>query len=123
MSFDELAKQAGLVIENLDRVKTLNMALLEKGQIGLYDPGKWMQPHLRETAGIEILQRPEEAGEAGLSGWIYVDDVIGSFEPPPCLILRPKSLVVGVWLIVGVIMYCKTWALSLIANNLLNSYK
>ena len=96
MSFDELAKQAGLVIENLDRVKTLNMALLEKGQIGLYDPGKWMQPHLRETAGIEILQRPEEAGEAGLSGWIYVDDVIGSFEPPPCLILRPKSLVVGV---------------------------
>ncbi|MGW8208432.1 MAG: cobalt-precorrin 5A hydrolase, partial [Syntrophobacteria bacterium] len=96
MSFDELAKQAGLVIENLDRVKTLNMALLKEGQIGLYDPGKWLQPHLRETAGLEILQRSEEAGEAELSGWIYVDDVIGSFEPPPCLVLRPKSLVVGV---------------------------
>ncbi|MGD8688274.1 MAG: cobalamin biosynthesis protein, partial [Syntrophobacterales bacterium] len=31
-----------------------------------------------------------------LSGWIYVDDMLGSFEPPPCLVLRPKSLVVGV---------------------------
>jgi len=96
MSFDELAKQAGLVIENLPRVKTLNMALLKEGQIGLYDPEKWLQPHIPETAGLEILQRPEEAGEAGLSGWIYVDDMLGSFEPPPCLVLRPKSLVVGV---------------------------
>jgi cobalt-precorrin 5A hydrolase len=38
----------------------------------------------------------EEARVAELSGWIYVDDMLGSFEPPPCLILRPKSLVVGV---------------------------
>ena len=96
ISFDELAKQAGLVIENLDRVKTLNMALLKEGKIGLYDPGKWLQPHLPETARLEILQHPEEAGETELSGWVYVDDLIGSFEPPPCLILRPKSLVVGV---------------------------
>ena len=72
ISFDELAKRAGLVIENLPRVKTLNMALLKEGRIGLYDPGKWLQPHIPETAGLEILQRPEAAGEAGLSGWIYV---------------------------------------------------
>ena len=95
ISFDELAKQAGLVIENLDRVKTMNMALLQQGQIGLYDPGKWLQPHLPQGTGLKILQRPEEAGKAGLSGWVYVDDRHGSFEPPPCLILRPKSLVVG----------------------------
>jgi cobalt-precorrin 5A hydrolase len=42
------------------------------------------------------LEKPEAAREAGLSGWIYVDDMLGSFEPPPCLILRPRSLVVGV---------------------------
>ena len=95
-SFDDLARQAGLVIENLDRVKTLNMALLKEEKIGLYDPGKWLQPYIPETAGLRILQRSEEAGEAGLSGWIYVDDMLGSFEPPPCLVLRPKSLVVGV---------------------------
>jgi precorrin-4/cobalt-precorrin-4 C11-methyltransferase len=95
-SFDQLAKHAGLVIENLPRVKTLNMALLEEGQIGLYDPGKWLRPHIAETASLEILERPEAAREAGLSGWIYVDDMLGSFEPPPCLVLRPKSLVVGV---------------------------
>jgi len=96
ISFDELAKKAGLVIENLDRVKTLNMALLRGGQIGVYDPGKWLPPHIGETAGLRILQRPEEAGEAGLAGWIYVDDMRASFEPPPCLVLRPKSLVLGV---------------------------
>ena len=38
ISFDELAQQAGLIIENLERIKTLNMALLEEKQIGLYDP-------------------------------------------------------------------------------------
>jgi precorrin-4 C11-methyltransferase len=96
ISFDELAKQAGLVIENLDRVKTMNMALLNQGQIGLYDPGKWLQPHIPETAGLRTLQRPEEAKGAGLSGWIYVGDTLGSFEPPPCLVMIPKSLVVGV---------------------------
>ena len=95
ISFDELAKQAGLAIENLDRVKTMNMALLKQGQIGLYDPGKWLQPHLPQGTGLKILHRPEEAGKAGLSGWVYVDDRLGSFEPPPCLVLRPKSLVVG----------------------------
>ena len=96
ISFDDLAAHAGLVIENLDRVKTMNMALLKEEQIGLYDPGKWLQPHLPDTAGLKILQLPEEADKAELSGWIYVSDTLGSFEPPPCLILRPKSLVVGV---------------------------
>jgi precorrin-4 C11-methyltransferase len=95
-SFDELAKYAGLVIENLDRVKTLNMALLKEEQIGLYDPRKWLEPHIPVTVDLEILERPEAAAEAGLSGWIYVDDMLGSFEPPPCLVLRPRSLVVGV---------------------------
>ena len=96
VSFDDLAVHAGLVIENLDRVKTMNMALLKEGQIGLYDPGKRLQPHLPDTAGLKILQLPEEADKAVLSGWIFVGDTLGSFEPPPCLILRPKSLVVGV---------------------------
>jgi precorrin-4/cobalt-precorrin-4 C11-methyltransferase len=96
ISFDELAKHAGMVIENLDRVKTLNMALLKEGQIGLYDPGKWLRPHMPESATLEILEQPEAARETGLSGWIYVDDMLGSFEPPPCLVLRPRSLVVGV---------------------------
>ncbi|MEJ2431467.1 MAG: cobalt-precorrin 5A hydrolase, partial [Deltaproteobacteria bacterium] len=51
ISFDELAKQAGLVIENLDRVKTMNMALLKQGQIGLYDPGNWLRPHIPQATG------------------------------------------------------------------------
>jgi precorrin-4 C11-methyltransferase len=96
ISFDDLAGQAGLVIENLDRVKTINMALLKEGQIGLYDPGKWLQRYLPDTAELQILQLPEEAGKGGLSGWIFVSDTLGFFEPPPCLIVRPKSLVVGV---------------------------
>jgi precorrin-4/cobalt-precorrin-4 C11-methyltransferase len=96
LSFDELAQRAGLVIENLDRVKTLNMAVLEEQQIGLFDPGRWLQPLVPDAAGIKVLKELEEARVAKLSGWIYVYDMLGSFEPPPCLVLRPKSLVVGV---------------------------
>jgi cobalt-precorrin 5A hydrolase len=96
LSLDELAQRVGLVIENLDRVKTLNMALLEEQQIGLFDPGGWLQPLVPDSAGIKILKNLNEARAAELSGWIYVDDMLGSFEPPPCLVLRPKSLVVGV---------------------------
>jgi precorrin-4/cobalt-precorrin-4 C11-methyltransferase len=96
LSLDELAQRVGLVIENLDRVKTLNMALLEEQQIGLFDPGGWLQPLVPDSAGIKILKDLNEARAAELSGWIYVDDMLGSFEPPPCLVLRPKSLVVGV---------------------------
>jgi cobalt-precorrin 5A hydrolase len=72
------------------------MALLEKKQIGLFDPGSWLQPLIPESAGIKLLERPEEARDKKLSGWIYVEEMLGSFEPPPCLVLRPKSLVVGV---------------------------
>jgi precorrin-4 C11-methyltransferase len=96
LSFDELAQRAGLVIENLDRLKTLNMAVLEERQIGLYDPGRWFQPLVPDSAGIKLLEGLEEVRVATLSGWIYVDDELGFFEPPPCLVLRPKSLVVGV---------------------------
>jgi cobalt-precorrin 5A hydrolase len=96
LSFDELAERAGLVIENLDRVKTLNMAVLEERQIGLFDPGRWLQPLIPDSAGIKLLEGLEEVRAAKLSSWIYVDDMLGSFEPPPCLVLRPKSLVVGV---------------------------
>lgn len=96
LSFDELAQRAGLVIENVDRIKTLNMAVLEEEPIGLFDPGRWFQPLVPDSAGIKVLEGLEEAREAQLSGWIYVEDMLGSFEPPPCLVLRPKSLVVGV---------------------------
>jgi cobalt-precorrin 5A hydrolase len=96
VSFDELAKSAGLVIENLERVKTCNMALLEELQIGLFDPGKWLQPLIPESLDLKLLAKPEEAAAAGISCWIYVDERLAFFEPPPCLVLRPKSLVVGV---------------------------
>ncbi len=95
-SVDELAKRAGLVIENLERVKTLNMALLEERQIGLFDPGRWLQRLIPESVDLRLLNEPAEAGDAEVSCWIYVDERFTSFEPPPCLILRPKSLVVGV---------------------------
>jgi precorrin-4/cobalt-precorrin-4 C11-methyltransferase len=96
VSFDELAMDAGLVIENLERVKTLNMALLEDRQIGLFDPGKWLQLSTPESVDLRLLKEPGEARDGGVDCWVYVDDRLTSFEPPPCLVLRPKSLVVGV---------------------------
>jgi precorrin-4/cobalt-precorrin-4 C11-methyltransferase len=96
ISFDELAKLGGLVIENVDKVKTLNLALLEERPIGIYDPGHRLRHLIPKTLRLTELKRPEEAREAEVAGWIYIDEMLGSFEPPPCLILRPKSLVVGV---------------------------
>ena len=96
VSFDELAKRAGLVIENLGRVKTCNMALLEERQIGLFDPGRWLQPLIPKSLHLRLLKEPEEARDGRAYCWIYVGEGLGFFEPPPCLILRPKSLVVGV---------------------------
>jgi cobalt-precorrin 5A hydrolase len=95
-SFDDLAKVAGLVIENLERVKTLNMALLEGRRIGLFDPEGWLRPLIPDSANLKLLGEPEEAREVDLAAWIYVDIRLASFEPPPCLILRPKNLVIGV---------------------------
>ena len=83
VSFDELAKCAGLVIENLGRVKALNMALLEGQEIGLFDPGKWLQPLIPESVHLRLLEEPEEAKGSGVSCWIYVDERLNSFEPPP----------------------------------------
>ncbi|UCG14443.1 MAG: cobalamin biosynthesis protein, partial [Deltaproteobacteria bacterium] len=96
LSFDELAVRAGLVIENLEAVKELNLGLLEERRIGLFDPGKWLQPLVPRSTQLELLERPEAARQEDLSGWVYVDERLASFEPPRCLILRPRSLVVGV---------------------------
>jgi precorrin-4 C11-methyltransferase len=96
LSWDELAKRAGLLIENLDRVKTLNMAILKEERIGLYDPARWVRPLMPESTDVADLKRPEEARDTGLYGWIYVGEGTDHFEPPPCLVVRPPSLVVGV---------------------------
>ncbi|UCE82509.1 MAG: precorrin-4 C(11)-methyltransferase [Deltaproteobacteria bacterium] len=96
VSFDELAMHGGLVIENLERVKTLNMALLEGQEIGLFDPGRWLHHLVPESVRLRPLKEPEEARDVGVSCWIFVGEGFASFEPPPCLILRPKNLVVGV---------------------------
>ena len=95
-SFDDLAKRAGLVIENLEGIKTCNMALLENRQIGLFDPGGWLQRLIPAHVNLRVLMEPKEVKDLGVSCWIYVDEGFAFFEPPPCLILRPKNLVVGV---------------------------
>lgn len=42
LSVDMLAQQKGLAIGNIDRVKTVNMALLEGETVQLHDPDDWL---------------------------------------------------------------------------------
>lgn len=92
---DRLAKEADLDIENLDRVKSVHMGFLENRIVGLFDPGERLLPLIPAGVNLRVLTRTQEAAEGDLAAWIYVHEGTGAFEPPPCLILRPRTLVVG----------------------------
>jgi len=86
-SIDVVAQERGLGIENPDGIKIVNMALLEKRRIEVFDPYNLLKNALPETT---ILQ-PATKNTA----MIYVGDEIKEL-PPACLVLRPRTLVAGI---------------------------
>lgn len=82
---DALAAEAGLFIENPEAIKVVNMAVLNGTTVGLHDPYGFLRPHLASI--------PTQRG-IGQTPGIYVDDVQLDL-PPQILVLRPRSLVLG----------------------------
>ncbi|MFZ2088079.1 MAG: cobalt-precorrin 5A hydrolase [Desulfobaccales bacterium] len=95
-ALDLLAAQAGLIIENLDGVKEVSMALLSGEPVKLVDPDGLLSPalegyahHFNRTGDLD------SALAADLQPTVYV-----GFEERPWprgwLRLRPRSLIAGV---------------------------
>jgi len=92
---DTLACELGLVIENPGAIKHVSMAFLKGRTVRLHDPYDLMRnrlpPELRRDDGKGALPSvnpiPEGPG-------IYIDDRVVDL-PPRVLILRPRSLAVG----------------------------
>ncbi len=88
-AIDVLAQSKGLHIDNPGRIKTLNMAILNRESIRIHDPYGLVGPDLKK-AGVVLR---ETAGNTRTG--LVVDDRLtaGSDEQ---LVLRPRSLVAGI---------------------------
>ncbi len=100
-AIDVLALENGLTIENPGAIKTVNMALVKRQPIGVYDPYMFFEDTLfnRESAafyrlshdGHKIAQNEEIISHP----IVYINDSIMDL-PSEALILRPPSLVAGI---------------------------
>lgn len=84
---DLLARELGLVIENPEAIKHMNMALLTDAPFYCHDPFELMTsrlPRSTEALASDFASRPG----------VYVDDRCAEL-PPQVLVLRPPTLVAG----------------------------
>jgi cobalt-precorrin 5A hydrolase len=100
-AIDVMALENGLVIENPEAIKNVNMALLKREKIGVHDPFNFLTRKLLnlESAVFQkfthninkLFQQPEIKKYSN----VYVDDIIKDL-PSTVLILRPPTLVAGI---------------------------
>ncbi len=92
-AIDTMAVDRDLVIENLQAVKGVNMALLSGRKILLYDPhgvfGDDLADYARPLGDEELTSLPQDQPV------VYVDDRLMNL-PGSALILRPRSLAAGI---------------------------
>ena len=84
-SIDLIAKELDLAIENPGIIKSVNMALLERETIEVFDPYGILKDSLKGEA----------LGGGKNQPMIYVGDETKEL-PPACLVLRPRTLVAGI---------------------------
>jgi cobalt-precorrin 5A hydrolase len=92
-SLDMLARDSGLVIENLDAVKTVNGGLLAGQVVQLFDPEGHLAIPPEHCARFEWVAAPhllEPQRPAVVVSWREVS------VPAGCLVLRPRVVVAGV---------------------------
>ncbi len=89
-SIDMIAKSQGLVIETPDVIKSINMAFLKGETIRVTDPFSMVLPNLPES----ILYK--DSGKSAHDRYeVFCSDEIRSVSRET-LVLRPRSLVVGI---------------------------
>ncbi len=91
---DLLAADADLLIENREMLARIGMALLKGERLGVVDPFECILPALMQYEKVELFPLAECDLWEGLG--VYVGDQLVECDPSRWLLLRPKSLVVGV---------------------------
>ena len=90
-SIDILAGQRDLAIENPGAIRHVSMSFLKGDRIYLHDPYRLMIDALPRKSMVADRQTAFQKGLAG----IFIDDRVLDL-PDQILVLRPKSLVVGI---------------------------
>lgn len=88
-SIDLLAKEHGLLIENPEAIKRVNMAFLKGLKVGFHDPMKIL---IKELHGWTDT---DKANDVDPQAGVYVDYRINQLSDH-ILVLRPKLLAVGI---------------------------
>ena len=100
-AIDVLAMERGLVIENPEAIKTVNMAFLKREEVLLHDPFNFLANDLLNSeSGIckrlmYDINYSSQQTEIKNSSCVYIDDVLSEL-PSKVLILRPPTLVAGI---------------------------
>ncbi len=87
-AIDVLALEKGLTPENPEAAKDISMALLDGEKVKRFDPRKILEPELADWT--QAVQEPEFSPDPGIiihHGLVNIPDRV--------LVLRPKSLVIG----------------------------
>lgn len=95
-AIDLLARDLALEIENPPMLAAVTRSLLEDAPVWGYDPGHRIEPWLVEEPHIRWLREaPGAAWEQEAGVGIWVSEYLAPTDWP-CVILRPRTLVVGV---------------------------
>ncbi len=97
-SFDMLAKEEGWVIDDLSRVKVLNMLLLEDQRIAVVDPTGRVEQYFCGRGRLDFHPNFLSALQSGAKGCLFVTNrrLPPQVQSPSLLVLRPRNLVLGV---------------------------
>jgi|WetSurMetagenome_2_1015567.scaffolds.fasta_scaffold05992_7 cobalt-precorrin 5A hydrolase len=95
-AIDLIAQELGLEIENPEMLSPVARRFLEYERVWVFDPEGRLAPYFKDEENLvwseaeAIASGPHEAGEG-----IWVSDRLAP-EGLPCLLLRPRNLVVGI---------------------------
>lgn len=97
-AWDQAARDAGLVVEPVAHLKTLNRLLLEGGKIGLVDQRRRIAGKFSAVPGVILYDNFAAATRSTVDGLVFVTH---RFLPhlqnqPEMLALRPRDLVIGI---------------------------
>jgi cobalt-precorrin 5A hydrolase len=97
-AWDEAARLAGLAVEPLERIRTLNSLLLRGEKIALVDPEGFIADAFASVPGIVLLPDCSAADNVGAAGLVFVTErLIPQLEQQEdLLLLRPRRLVLGI---------------------------
>jgi len=94
-AIDVMAVEQDLLIENPGAIRYVSMALLKGEKPALYDPHGLLAPKLPQATRVDGPSEADIIAElGGAAAAVFIDDRCVDL-PPQTLILRPRSLVVG----------------------------